>query len=1072
MKWLFCTFFLTNLLTLFANAQENNYDKAVRTYRENKIDSSLYYINLSIDRQVQKSRIDSLVLAKVQKVLVVWHNNGLDSAFSLMDTILTLAETLPPKSVARVAAYSRMGQLFIQQHELDEADKYFVKGLAAINENEPPNRHYILLYNYIAVKNLLLGEYATARKYADDAYNMNLALEGKDGFTMSTLVQTRYYINSYDEKYEAALEDGKEFQRVMMIHFSKNHPGVGTMHNSLAIIYEMLRRYEEALFHRQKAVDIQQENYISGGDGFPLAAAYQNLGNLYQYINEPFLAQEYLQKGSQLLTKTYGDDGPGMINILLDLAVNKMKVGQMEEAGKIFERAYQLQLRHAPYNLSDLAYVETFYGDYYVLKQDYVAAKAWYQRALNNYKKGKSEHTELALKTKLDLAKILAIMGAKEQALELTKGIVQSFRTKYPAGNQSIAAKLGDISEIYLSAGELEQAYRYSDSVFTELLTGRPDWKQKIEWIQNLPFSYNVLVYINTRIGILMRMYQQNANKEQLIELLHLADQYKNFITGNLHAFRSQAALIDLADVNKQIFAQAMEACWILSEKGSQQQYVRNAFSFAESSKGLLLKLASNNMLVEQNIDENPVIQRDQWFRANIHTINLQYLNEDRKDSLLGVLSSAMESYRYFQDSLKQAGDNTLLLKNDITPATPEQIRSELLKKNETLVEYAITEQSIFLFVLTANDFKLKQIDKKVLERVTLLRNLYGLKPEEFTENAYALYKSLIQPAEQYFSSRKLLIVPDGELHYLNFEILLSDDKERSFAKMPYLIQKYELSYLLSATSAIQFSKMKNGRDVKKLALFTPVFSDEMKQNYFNRASDVLADESYRYLFRQPFALTGAVRIATLLPNDMYIEQDAEERIFKEKAGNYRILHLGTHAEVNDQSPLQSRFFLAKAMPDDTLNNDDGYLHAYEIYSMQLRAELAVLSACETGAGAWRNGEGVISLAHSFMHAGCPGVVMSLWKIDEKTSTDVIEKFYQYLAKGKSKSEALRRAKLDVINGEDESLAHPYYWAGLSLIGDTTPIYNNLSAYYSLIVVALLLLTGFLFYRRRVKSKR
>lgn len=1071
MKWLFCTFFLIHLLTLFTNAQESNYNKAVRTYRENKLDSSLYYINLSVDDHKKNNNTDSLIIAKVQKVLAVWDNNGLDSAFRLMDSALLLAETLPEKSVARVAAYSRMGQLFVQRRALDEADKYFQKAQAAINEKEPPNQHYVLLNNYIAVKNMLLGDFTTARKYANDAYQMNLSLEGKNGFTMITIVQTRYFINNYDENYEAALEDGKEFQRVMMMHYTKNHPDIGTMHNNLAMIYELLQRYEEALCHRQKAVDIQQENYISGGDGFSLAAAYQHLGNLYQYIHEPFLAQEYLQKGLQLLTKTYGEDGPGMVDILLDLAMNKMKAGQMEASGKILERAYQLQLQHAPYDLLNLAYIEAFYGNYYVYRKDYVAAKVWYRRALSNYKKAKAEHTELALKTKSDLAKVLAITGASEQALELARGMVQSFRIKYPADNQGSAAKLADIGEVYLSTGALKQAYHYSDSVFTELLAGEPDWKQKAEWIKKLPFSYNVLVYINTRIDILMRMYERNTNKDQLIELLHLADQYKNFISGNLYVFRSQATLVDLAGVNKRIFSRAIEACWILSEEGNQLQYVRKAFAFAESSKGLLLKLVSGNILIKQRIDENPVARRDQWFRKTIHAINLQYLSENRKDSLSGILSSVMKSYRNFQDSVKQSGDNTLSIRNNIIPASPELIRDKLLKKNETLLEYVITEQSIFLFVLTKNDLKLKQIDKQVLDRVALLRNLYGLKPEEFTENSYALYKSLIQPAVQYFASQKLLIVPDGELHYLNFEILVSGGREKEFAKMPYLIQQYELSYLLSATSAIQFSQVKEGHDVKKLALFAPVFSDEMKQNYFNKASAMLADESYRCLLWQPFALTEAVRIATLLPNDMYTEQDAGERIFKEKAGNYRLLHLNTHTEINDLSPLQSKFFLAKAMPDDTSNNDDGYLHAYEIYPMQLRAELAVLRAFESEAGMRKNGEGMVALVHSFMHAGCQGVVMGLGKTDEKTNTGIIEKFYQYLAKGKSKSEALRRAKLDIINSEGGSLAHPYYWAGLSLIGDTTPVYNNLSAYYSLIVVALLLFTGVLFYRRRVKSK-
>src|SRR5690606_5995754 len=132
-------------------------------------------------------------------------------------------------------------------------------------------------------------------------------------------------------------------------------------------------------------------------------------------------------------------------------------------------------------------------------------------------------------------------------------------------------------------------------------------------------------------------------------------------------------------------------------------------------------------------------------------------------------------------------------------------------------------------------------------------------------------------------------------------------------------------------------------------------------------------------------------------------------------------------------------------------------LYAYEVYAMQLRAELAVLTACETGGGGVRKGEGVISLAHSFLHAGCASVVMALWKIDEKTNADIVSKFYEYLSKGIDKSEALRRAKLDFMGNNEGELSHPYYWAGLALIGDGAPVYENHMWLYWFIGAVLIL---------------
>ncbi len=1061
MKPAFLIISLITFVSTLVCAQENDYEKAVRTYRENKPDSSSYYIEQSLRQYNTGNRMDSVVLALVQKALVVWDQQGLDATFRLMDSTHTLAHKLPEKSVARVASYSRMGQLHLQKREFDKSRLFFNKAEQSIDVSLAPNKHYVLLYNYIAGMLLLENDFSGAFSYVQRAYNMNLPLEGKDGITMVMLLQTRFLINSYSEQYNAALEDAREFQRVALLHYPSRHPVIGTMHNSVAVIYESLRRYEEALYHRQRAVDIQLENYIDSGDGFSLAAAYQNLGNLYVYINEPFLAQEYLHKGTKLLTKTFKEDGPGMVNILVDMAVSKSRTNQYDEAEQLLVKAYELQLQHAPYSIADLAYLEGYRAGIYQDKKEYLSALTWYQRAMRHYEQMNATDTEFALEVKKEIAKVLSAIGRYEAAIKQTNGLISSFRKKYARGNIMIADAIQNVSDVLFVSGKINEALIYSESVFTELLLSERDLNLNSEWISELPFSYKSLVYIYKRVEVLESMYKSTLNEEYLLNILAITDQYNVFISENLHAFRSQAALIELADVNKQLFSIAINACWELSRQGKNKTYTQQAFMYAEMGKALLLKLSSNHLLSEQSIEKDDIFMRDYAFRKKVNEINLQYLNEDRSDELLASLSHTIEQYRLFQDSLKNAGDARLQQKNDLTPASLDAIRTELLKEEQTLLEYVVADSAIFLFVITTTNYQMLRIDRDVLKEVATLRELYNISPEDFVPPAYRLYRHLIQPVEHLFTSDRILIIPDGELHYLNFELLLSDNKEYSFSKMPYLIHRYNISYLLSASSAIQLKAIDEKHTMEKLLLFTPVFSDEMKEAYFSRfENDVLADETYRYLFRQPFALQGALRIGKLMPHDLYAEQAAEERTFKQLAGNYHILHLGTHAEVNNHSPLQSRFFFAKAMPDDTLNTDDGYLYAHEIYSMQLHAELAVLTACETGAGTWRNGEGVISLSHSFMYAGCPSVIMSLWKIDEKTSTEIIEYFYESLSKGDSKSGALRKAKLKIAESSDEMLSHPYYWAGLALVGDDTPVYNSntYTGVYRIMVFVLLLI--------------
>src|SRR5690606_11813340 len=245
----------------------------------------------------------------------------------------------------------------------------------------------------------------------------------------------------------------------------------------------------------------------------------------------------------------------------------------------------------------------------------------------------------------------------------------------------------------------------------------------------------------------------------------------------------------------------------------------------------------------------------------------------------------------------------------------------------------------IFVFVVTPHSFDARKVDRQVLGELHHLQRLHGLSSEAFRTASYRLYQALIEPIQSDIKGRKLLIIPDADLYYLNFEMLVSDARELKFSEMPFLIRSYELSYLLSAGSALQITPVRRSRPKSGALLFAPVFSDEMKASYREGlANPHLEEEDYLYLYRQPFALQAALRIAKVLDHDLYIEQDAEEKVFKSLAPDYRILHLGTHGEVNNDSPLLSRLFLAKSVGDSAAS-DDGYLHAYEIYGMQLRAE-------------------------------------------------------------------------------------------------------------------------------------
>lgn len=1034
---------IVSLVAFSAIIQENDYGNALRTYRENQLDSSHWYIDRAIYRYAEAHKTDSLVLARVQKSLLIWETQGLDKAMRYMDTTLTLASLLAKDDIARVASLSRMGRLYLQRHEFSQATQHLQQAEQAVKPSVD-HTQYVTLYNNLAILYLQQEQYGHARQYCDLAYQMNMRLEGKDGHSMANILQIRYLISNYMGDYTQALKDGAEFQHVMLLHYPADHPSIGSMHNSLATIYETLRSYDDAMYHRQKAVSTGFASYTKKHDSFSLAVAYQDLGNLYSYIHEPFLAQEYLEKGSRLLEKTYGKDGFGMVKPLVDLAVNKYKSSKFGEAELFFERALGIQQHHTPDDLLGLAYIEGFMAMMYLDQQQFDKTIVICNLVLDRYKRTNTLDTEDARHIYRTLAQALSALGQHQEALDIQLSLLPKYRKNYPKGNDAIAYQLHSISQTYLAMGNPVKALSYSDRTICEILGDDHLHADPAHWVGRLPYSFHTLLYIGERTKILYQLHTLSQDHRALPDVLSLTDAYTNFISTHLHSFRTQSALIDLTDINKNIYSIAMEACWLLSQNRDTERHKQLAFAYAEQSKALLMRLMANG--ASWNPEENdPIRTRDQQFRKEISHLNLQYLNDRNSDSLLTELSQRIEVYQHFQDSLKNSGHPLFSQKYDTGLPSLEQIRKTLLKNKETLVEFAVTEQSIFTFVLTSDSFHVLRSGKGVLQDVAVLRDLHGLDASTFAHASYRLYTALIQPIEAYLPSKRVFIVPDADLYYLNFEVLISHPNTSSFAQMPYLIRSYDFSHLLSASSAIKFKENQyRTKKEKKALLFAPVFTDEMKNSYRNSFPDeALIDKDYLYLYRQPFTLEASKGIGKLLSHDLYAEQEAEESVFKQVAPHYKILHLGTHAEVNNQSPLHSWFYLAKSMLTDSLNMEDGYLHTYEIYSMQLRAELAVLTACETGAGTWRNGEGVTSLAHGFMYAGCPSVVMSLWKIDEKSGSELITGFYRYLTNGKDKSEALKKAKIDLIHAHNERLAHPYYWAGFMLVGDTEPIYPD-----------------------------
>ena len=312
-----------------------------------------------------------------------------------------------------------------------------------------------------------------------------------------------------------------------------------------------------------------------------------------------------------------------------------------------------------------------------------------------------------------------------------------------------------------------------------------------------------------------------------------------------------------------------------------------------------------------------------------------------------------------------------------------------------------------------------------------------------------------------------MIIVPDDVLGYLSFETLVNSNDtvaKSKFRDFDYLIQSHSVSYSYSGTLLFQHLLKKKHHKTNYLAM-APNYD-----NIENSSGDSFTSlrDIEKYLIPLQYTMEEVKNIGDVFKGKSLLEKEATEANFKKYASDYRILHFAMHALINDEDPLASKLIF-------TLNNDtleDGFLNTYEIYDLNLNADLAVLSACKTGVGKLSKGEGIMSLARGFLYAGVPGIVMTLWEVEDVSSVNIMDEFYRNLKEGFSKDIALRNSKLTYLNNADQLQSHPYFWAAFVQIGDNSPVTSSNLPKYLIYGVVVFLLLGTFFVYRIIRIKR
>lgn len=503
----------------------------------------------------------------------------------------------------------------------------------------------------------------------------------------------------------------------------------------------------------------------------------------------------------------------------------------------------------------------------------------------------------------------------------------------------------------------------------------------------------------------------------------------------NRSAVQDAASRLHLMAAQKRLFELAQEVAHDAYAEAPSPDRLERFLHLAEADRSVLLKARLNTFagLRYAGLPDSLVAREQELIQALA-------IDADHPSSALGLDRREAE-LRDLLRMLAEQHPRYFALRHGEPTVTLKQVREKLVTPQRPLLAYTAHEEHLYILVIRSDTAILVRTDGKGLAAdVRAFNEAIGSRDAvRGIASAHRLHQRLIAPVADALTGGELLIIPDGPLHQVSFEALVDAPCVPSRMSEHVLLRRYAIAYLLSATTAVQFADLARERTGRTLAL-APGFTDEVKRNYVERIADsTRIDRRFLSYVRQPFALSTAAGLGRSWSATLLLGSAASEQALRDRAADHGVIHLGTHAELHPSDPMYARLVLSKGGAEGG-TDDDGYLHAYEIYELDLRAQLAVLTACETGSGREDVGEGVRSIGHSFAYAGCPSLVMALWSIDEKVSSEIVTRFYEHLADGLSKHEALRLAKLEHLDAAKDELLLPYYWAGLVLVGDVRPV--------------------------------
>ena len=846
----------------------------------------------------------------------------------------------------------------------------------------------------------------------------------------------------------------------------------------LARVYIDYAKYDKAIANLKEAINYFKSKKIKKN----LSVAYSVLGVAYdgkEAIDSSLTNyKKSIKIGEELVDPNYNILAANSYN--LGLTYND-RLGNSDQSIKYFTKAVTFDSIQNPKN----QYLVDDYRNLsaaYLSNYDIENAKKYAEKSLSLAEEvlGESEFYMKA-SSKFVLANVLIQNNQKEEALTFAKEAFKEIVTKTKENHRYVANANYQLGDLYMQAKDTLNAINYlkkASKIAKDIDRGLFELKankslidlgfytdkvfKRQDLLLNTKFKnalYYQVEYLIQRINFLknksefeaakslvlelkkkysddqISAFQQIQLKALQIELLWQSpgynleeetNQFIKLVVDSKNNFSNHNNQVYYANYLKESITQTLNSVYKVYQNTNQESYLNLFLKLIEVNKNSVL-LEGVQQVKLKNVADVPkeLIEKEQQLKEKLQSVynNIQYskkqtnLNEELLNKLYLEQQELSLDYENLISDLNTNYPKYASLKRVKVSDNLKSYQTKL-HSEEVILEYYIDKNIGYCFKISKENIEvieLKNLDA-LRDKITQFKNQINNRIT-LTETSKGISNLVLPKFEK--NIKKITIIADDVLTVLPFEVLMQNNK--------YLVESISISYAGSLMLLEEQKSLKT--ESKGWAGFAPKYS---KIDLTNNVDEVK-------------------NIKAIYGGTTYVNEKASKDLFVEEGKNYGVLHLAMHSTLNKTNPMNNKLLFNEVDPNQSLT-------AAEIYSLHLNANLAVLSACNTGFGKLEKSEGLMSMSRAFTYTGVPSTIMSLWKVPDKETSIIMTSFYKYLKQGKTKDKALQLAKVDYLNNTgDVALKHPYYWSGFVVTGDTIAVKNegNSSSYWWLILLII-----------------